>query len=554
MVLFLYQAAAATISLRLLGFGRAAQVFAGTTTAFRYSVAELLKETGEFERTLLRLQVILGDDQAGSAMLKTLRTYAQITPFFQEEVTQAGTALLAYGFHASELSDTINMLGDIAIGTGIDLMRLTEIYGKASVQTKVYARDIQRLTRAGVPVIEYLLKTNMELKNSARELFHVAAQGRLTSTDIKNALEKMVEPGERFHDATKRASEDFKGISTTIIDQIGILSTSFGKWLIDADFSTIGFGLRAVNKGLEMIGMRSDSLDRFISKWKISISSVMQVTRTGLNELIDYLGLLKQTPAEIAAERRAANDLAAAERASQIEERLIAMMPQYNDLLKKRSTLLAIARRELFELHQGRVEFQGRDIELLWDRLEEKMTGFHSAVKKAKDEMRLLKGEIDAAGLEAEQFEEAGIFHKEARGYAEMLRQIERFKQAQEKQKAADEEIKRLRTPEETLRAEIERLSGLPLTEEMNARGLAMARLQFVNTLGAGRTGGGFTSGIGFSQELQSAVLKPNLQDLQKRANDILESMEASMTNIDQTLTKSGVKIQNGQLVGVAGN
>jgi hypothetical protein len=56
------------------------------------------------------------------------------TPFDLQGVASGARQLLAYGFAAEDITDTLTRLGNVAAGLGLNLQDLTWLYGTTAVQ------------------------------------------------------------------------------------------------------------------------------------------------------------------------------------------------------------------------------------------------------------------------------------------------------------------------------------------------------------------------------------------------------------------------------------
>ncbi|MFB0964145.1 MAG: phage tail tape measure protein, partial [Patescibacteria group bacterium] len=117
-----------------------------------------MKSAMDFEQTSVALTTMLKDSKLAGDMLKDLSKFAETTPFEFPEIADAGKRLLAFGFSAKEINGTLRSLGDISSALNIPLGELSDIYGKARVQGRLFAEDLNQLTGRGIPVTQELAK------------------------------------------------------------------------------------------------------------------------------------------------------------------------------------------------------------------------------------------------------------------------------------------------------------------------------------------------------------------------------------------------------------
>ena len=100
--------------------GAIAGAFAvGGIVAFGKSVLESLKNYETFHASIKVL--LYGNEKAAKALEAQLVSLAKTTPFSLVDVQASTKQLMAYGFKAGDVVDTIRTLGDISSGTGNDI-------------------------------------------------------------------------------------------------------------------------------------------------------------------------------------------------------------------------------------------------------------------------------------------------------------------------------------------------------------------------------------------------------------------------------------------------
>ncbi|MCA9200396.1 MAG: tape measure protein, partial [Planctomycetales bacterium] len=134
------------------------------------AVGESLRNAGEFERTEASFTALLQSAEKAEQTLKQLADFAQKTPASFQQVTEAGRLLLAFGFQTNELTDQLNMLGNISAAVNIPLNELAAIYGKMHVQGRLFAEDINQLQERGIPVVSNLAEQFGVAESEIRKL------------------------------------------------------------------------------------------------------------------------------------------------------------------------------------------------------------------------------------------------------------------------------------------------------------------------------------------------------------------------------------------------
>lgn len=170
------------------------------------------------ESTHAAFTTMLKDGAKASDLMDELNTFAAATPFEFPELADAGKKLLAFGFASQDVVPQLTKLGDIASGLGIPIGELSELYGKARVQGRLYMEDINQLTGRGIPIIGELAK---QFKVSEGEVRNLVETGKIGFPELEKAVDSMTTSGGMFEGGMLRQSKTFSGMISTFQDNLG---------------------------------------------------------------------------------------------------------------------------------------------------------------------------------------------------------------------------------------------------------------------------------------------------------------------------------------------
>ncbi|MCS3128446.1 tape measure protein [Bacteroides ovatus] len=114
-------------------------------------MSNITKVRGEFQQLEVSFQTMLGSAEKDDTLMQQLVHTAATTPFGLEDVAQGAKQLLAYGFEAEKVNETLIRLGDIAAGLSIPLNDLVYLYGTTMSQGRLYTQDLNQFTGTGHP-------------------------------------------------------------------------------------------------------------------------------------------------------------------------------------------------------------------------------------------------------------------------------------------------------------------------------------------------------------------------------------------------------------------
>lgn len=148
------------------------------------------------------------------------------TPFDLQGVASGARQLLAYGFEAENVTDTLRRLGDVAAGLGLPLQRLTYLYGTTRVQGRLFTRDMLQFTNSGIPLLDELAK--MYGKTTA-EINNMVSAGKIGFADVEKVIRRMTDEGGQFANLMEKQSKTITGQISNIKDAIDTMFNEIGK-------------------------------------------------------------------------------------------------------------------------------------------------------------------------------------------------------------------------------------------------------------------------------------------------------------------------------------
>lgn len=201
----------------------ASMAFAGFTA--KEIISTLGTVRGEFQQFEIAFETMLGSGQKAKGMISDLANLAASTPFDMKGVVNGAKQLLAYGFAANEITDTMRRLGDVSAGLGLNLQDLTWLYGTTMVQGRLFTRDLMQFTGRGIPLTEELAKQFGVTKDKVSEL---VTAGKVGFPEVKKAIESLTNEGGKFGGLMEKQSHSITGQISDIQDSIEMAINDLG--------------------------------------------------------------------------------------------------------------------------------------------------------------------------------------------------------------------------------------------------------------------------------------------------------------------------------------
>jgi len=200
------------------------------TSTFRKVTDVIKKAVGaaaDFEQTEVVIEQFVGSAQKAEELLSKIQ--ALDSPFGFEKLAESAENLLSLNVEAAKIPGILEKLGDISVGTGTSLSQLSDIYGQMSERGRVFNKDLNRLTKIGIPIIDELAKqfgvTNQEIAKLVRD-------GKVGFNSIEQALTDMTGEGGKFFGLTEKLADTTAGKISVLKNRLESISIEFGKALL----------------------------------------------------------------------------------------------------------------------------------------------------------------------------------------------------------------------------------------------------------------------------------------------------------------------------------
>lgn len=185
------------------------------TTAFEAATS--------LESSTIAFTTMLKSREKAEKLLRDITIFAEETPFQTDELERASKSLLAFGTDAKAIVPTLRMIGDISSGIGAPIGEIAELYGKAKVQGRLFAMDINQLTNRGIPIITELAKILGVTEGNVKKMVEA---GKVGFPELERAFQNMTSNGGQFEGLTKNMSDSTQGLISTAKDNFELLARS----------------------------------------------------------------------------------------------------------------------------------------------------------------------------------------------------------------------------------------------------------------------------------------------------------------------------------------
>ncbi len=194
------------------------------------SIAEqIIGSSGEMQQINTAFEVMTGSVKKAQQALGKLNKFADTTPFDTKEVINSGRALLNIGVAIDDLPSKLEVLGNIASGTGSKISEIVNIYAKSANKGKVQAEELMQLSERGIPIIEAFSAT---LGVKREEVYKLGEQGKLSFGLLEEALASMGGAGGKYFNLMAKQSQNMLGQWSNLKAEVERVAIAIGNELI----------------------------------------------------------------------------------------------------------------------------------------------------------------------------------------------------------------------------------------------------------------------------------------------------------------------------------
>ncbi len=183
------------------------------------SIKKVLSEGMGFnkftEETTMAFTVMMKSADEAKMRMEELYDFAVKSPLTFKETAEAARQLMAYGFQANELVDSMKMLGTVGKAVGASMQDMAYTYGTLRAQNHAYSRDLMQFSMRGIPIYEELAKV---LDVNISKIQKLTEDGKVGFKEVEQAFINMTSKGGRFGGMLEAYMKTFAGKMSMLAD------------------------------------------------------------------------------------------------------------------------------------------------------------------------------------------------------------------------------------------------------------------------------------------------------------------------------------------------
>lgn len=174
-----------------IGWGAFSAGATAATGALTTLIAKGIQGTDFLESARTQMAGLTGSMEAGNKALSSAAKFWQNNPFDRFTTTSATTQLIQFGRSVNQISDDLDLLGDISMSTGTPLDELARYFARTAASGRAMTLDIEMMSDRGIPIYQKLSEVTGKTTQGIREM---ASEGKISFEIFEAALKKAVNP------------------------------------------------------------------------------------------------------------------------------------------------------------------------------------------------------------------------------------------------------------------------------------------------------------------------------------------------------------------------
>jgi len=188
--------------------------------------SSIVQVRGQFQQLEIAFETMLGSASKSQRLMNQMIDTAAKTPFDLTGVAMGAKQLLAYGFEAEKVNDTLIRLGNIASGLSVPLGDMVYLYGTTMTQGRLYAQDMRQFMGRGIPLAKELASM---YGVTTDEINKMVTAGKIGFSDVEKVITKMTDSGGQFFNLMNKQSESLTGMIANLGDAWDVALNKLGK-------------------------------------------------------------------------------------------------------------------------------------------------------------------------------------------------------------------------------------------------------------------------------------------------------------------------------------
>ena len=184
----------------------------------------------------VRLETIYNSKSKADDVFEQIADYATISPFDVESISEMAVLLKQSGIYASDLMDTLKMIGDVSGDSSEKMQRIARNYSQVIANGRATTRDLREFANAGIPIYKALAEVykneqSGKQRTNIQSIEKLTSKGKVSDELVEKAFQYLTGEGGTFYKAVENSSKTYKARKTNLKDERRLAMANFGSFL-----------------------------------------------------------------------------------------------------------------------------------------------------------------------------------------------------------------------------------------------------------------------------------------------------------------------------------
>lgn len=392
-------------------------------------VRSAINLSAEMEQTKVAFEVMTGSAKTASGIMADFKKLDVDSPINFSDFARAGKTLLQFGVTADQIKPTLARLSAISLGNPEQFQSLALAFGQVQANGKLMGQEVLQMVNAGFNPLQEISRTTGIAMTELRKQME---QGSISAQMVADAFKSATEEGGRFAGMNEKLAATLSGQFAKAGGDVKALAIEIGTQLTPAVTALLeAFRTQATGGGTKAL---TSTLGTFAQGWGFLVSYAQGKSNEYLLNL---------------------NELARAEEDA-IADAMHAEWMRLENKKKADSEAGKLAEQAKQRAKEEAAAEKAKAAEYAKDELNKKQIEELKSLRDQYDQLTMSETEYMAAKQKA-----AGYSENDIKRYQTLNKLIEEAKQKKQAEQDAEKMKEGMRSPQEQLQAELQRIEGM---------------------------------------------------------------------------------------------
>ncbi len=183
-----------------------------------------IKKGMENELAKTNIVTLMQGDEAGADKLfNQISEYGKNTVYDKGSLIDAQKTMMSFGLDAEKSFNTLQQIGDIAMGDAGKMQSLSLAFAQASSTGKLMGQDLMQMINAGFNPLQTISDKTGE---SMEDLKKRMSEGKISADELSQAFQWATEEGGLFYQGAEKAGQTLSGRMNKMMDSLSEMAIS----------------------------------------------------------------------------------------------------------------------------------------------------------------------------------------------------------------------------------------------------------------------------------------------------------------------------------------